>query len=124
MELHYNLTLAQRDLLICQIEEQINLKKQFLLKKSKELKKHEQENEFLNAVKNDYHKYYNYIIKEKEQQLQAMNMLQTYLDNLEQTEANVNSQLKMMKIDKKYILEEMEKIKNELNNIIQNDENK
>jgi cell division septum initiation protein DivIVA len=114
----YNLNLAERDLLLDQIDKQIKAKKELLIKKSKQLKKKEEVNEFLDGVKNDYNKYYNYIIKEKEQQYEAMNMLKEYLDDLINSEKLVNNQLKTAKLDQKQILDEMSKIKNELDELV------
>jgi cell division septum initiation protein DivIVA len=114
----YNLNLAQRDLLINQINKQIKAKRELLVKKSKQLEKKQEINEFLGDVKNDYNKYYNYIIKEKMKQYEAMNMLNTYLEDLIHSEKLVSNQLKMAKIDQRQILEEMNKIKGELDEIV------
>jgi hypothetical protein len=113
-----NITLAQRDLIIYQLEKQIIEKKKFLIRKTNELKKKEEANEFLLGIKNDYNNYYNYIVKEKEQQLEAMNILNTYLEDLIKTNNIVNNKLQIAKLDQKQILEEMEIIKQELDSLI------
>ena len=63
------LSLAERDKYLSQIEGQINAKRKLLLKKRDYLNKSLKENTFLEGVKNDYEKYRNYIVKEKEDQL-------------------------------------------------------
>lgn len=112
------MNLAERDLILSQIERQIKAKKELLIQKSKQLKKKEKINEFLDDVKNDYNKYYNYILREKQQQLQAMTILSEYLDDLVNSEKLVNNQLKSAKIDQRQILEEMSKIKRELDELV------
>jgi hypothetical protein len=110
--------LAHRDLVLEQIEKQIKAKKQLLVNKSKDLKKKQDTNEFLDIVKNDYNKYYTYILKEKQQQYEAMNMLNNYLDDLIKSEKLVNNQLRTAKIEQGEILSEMNKIKTELDELV------
>jgi cell division septum initiation protein DivIVA len=110
--------LAQRDLILSQIDKQIKAKKELLITKHKELQKKQEVNDFLDNVKNDYNRYYNYIVREKEKQLKAMNMLKEYLDDLINSEQLVNTQLKMAKLDQRQILEEMDKIKSELDELV------
>jgi vacuolar-type H+-ATPase subunit H len=88
------------------------------LDKNKQLKKKEQVNEFLADVGKNYKKYYEYIIKEKQQQLQAMNMLNDYLNELVKSEQLVDKQLNTAKYDQKQILDEIKKIQEELDTIV------
>ena len=66
------MSLANRDLCISQIETQIESKKKLLLEKQKILKKSIKQNDLLTHVKNDYIKYYQFIIQQKIQQMKAM----------------------------------------------------
>ena len=65
----YELTLAERDNYLVQIEAQIEAKRNLLLGKRKFLENTLKENQFLEGVKNDYHKYYDYIAKQKMDEL-------------------------------------------------------
>ena len=77
-----NMTLAQRDIYLVRIETEMNKKKQFLLQKYKTLGEMEEDNEYLRLLRNDYQHYYDYIQKEKQEQIEAMNMIKDHIDNL------------------------------------------
>jgi hypothetical protein len=109
--------LAQRDLNLLQIEEEIKHKKHFLVKKKKELDKKQKLNEYLVEIKEDYTKYYDFIVNEKQKQYDSMMLLKEYLGDLIQTEGLVDSQLRVAKHDQKDILVEIEKIKSELDEL-------
>ena len=114
----FQLSLADRDKYLQQIEKQIAAKRKLLLNKRDYLERTLKENAFLDGVKKDYQKYRNYIVKEKQDQLRAMNILKQYTEDLivstKMTEANI----KETKRDQKEILREMERIKMELDEII------
>jgi uncharacterized protein (DUF3084 family) len=61
------------------IEKMIKAKKNLLLSKQEKLEKISKNNHFLNEIKNDYQEYYNYIKKQKEEQILALNMLNEYI---------------------------------------------
>ena len=63
-----HLSLAERDMRLQNIEEEIRNKKYLLVKKKKELDKKQKLNTYLDTVKDDYNKYYDYIVGEKQQQ--------------------------------------------------------
>lgn len=113
--------LAQRDMRLSQIENEIKNKKLLLVKKRKDLDKKEKLNGYLSGVKKDYNKYYDYIVGEKQQQLNTLNLLKEYLDDLVRTENLVDRQLKTVRRDQQDILGEIDNIKNELDDIIQED---
>lgn len=113
-----SLTLAKRDLYLVQIEEQIRDKKKMLIKKKKELDKKSKLNHYLSGVKDDYNKYYNYIVEEKQQQYRALSLLKEYMGDLISTEKLVDGQLKTAKHDQRDIMREIENVKNELDELI------
>lgn len=115
-----SLTLADRDLYLLQIDEEIKNKRQLLLNKKKEIEMKNKQNENLLDVKSEYNKYYNYIITEKQKQYKALDMLKQYVDDLINTEKVVDEQLTDAKRDQKKIVKEISKIKEELNSIIDN----
>ena len=112
------ITIAQRDMYLMKINEEIQNRRELLLKKKKELEQKQKLNEFLNTVREEYRSYYNHIIKEKQQQYEALKMLKTYLDDLSTTEKSMNSQLRNAKYDQNQILQEMDTIRVELDNIM------
>ncbi len=112
------ITVADRDLYLLQIKEELENKKKLLLGKKKEMEKKEKINQYLGNVKNDYNKYYEYILNEKQQQFNALNLLKDYMGDLIQTEKLLDSQLRTAKHDQQDILKEISKIKSELDELM------
>ena len=110
--------LGERDLQLFQLEQEIKAKKELLLKKKSELTKKSNMNEFLTSVKDDYTKYYNYIVKEKQRQLSALILLKEYMNDLVKTEQNIDTQTKKVKYDQRDIELELNKVKEELDNLL------
>ena len=114
-----SLPLAQRDMYFSQIEEQIRNKKRLLIKKKKDLNKKYKLNDYLSGVKDDYNKYYDYIVNEKQQQYNALLLLKEYMGDLVKTENLVDNQLKIAKHDQKDIMREIDNVKMELDELIE-----
>jgi len=114
-----NLPLAERDLHLIQIEQEIMNKKRLLVKKKKDLDKKQKLNQYLDGVKVDYTKYYDYIIGEKKQQYNALMLLKEYMSDLMKTEHLVDDQLRTAKHDQKDIIREIDKVKVELDELIE-----
>lgn len=114
-----SLLLAERDLYLLQIEGEIKNKKKLLVKKKKDLDKKHKLNNYLSGVKEDYSKYYDYILNEKQQQHKALQLLDDYINNLINTERLVNDQLRIAKHDQKDIIREIDKVKAELDELIE-----
>lgn len=113
------LTLGKRDLYLLQIQNEIKYKRNLLIKKKKEFDKKQIVNQFLDGVRDDYSKYYNYIVKEKKQQHESLMLLNDYINDLIETEHLVDSQLRTAKHDQKDIMLEIGKVKAELDELIQ-----
>lgn len=112
------LPLGERDMKLSQIEKAILSKKQSLINKKKELTNKQKDNTFLSGVKDDYLKYHDYIIKEKQAQQTAFILLQEYINDLIKTEKLVDNQLRVAKKDKNGIVNEIDKIKGELDKLM------
>lgn len=110
--------LAQRDLNLLQIEREIMNKKYLLVNKKKDLDKKQKLNNYLDTVKDDYTKYYDFIVNEKQQQYNALLLLKEYMNDLTKTENLVDEQLRSVKHDQKDIIREIDKVKNELDELI------
>jgi hypothetical protein len=111
--------LAQRDILLIQIEKEIQNKRTLLLQKRKGLDKKEKVNKYLEDVKQDYMKYENYIVQQKQKEYRAMNMIKDYIGDLVKTEKLLDSQMRTAKHHQKDILHEIDNIKGELDNLIE-----
>jgi ribosome biogenesis GTPase A len=114
-----SLPLAERDLHLLQIEKEIRNKKKLLVKKKKDLDKKHKLNHYLSGVKEDYSKYYDYILNEKQQQRDALMLLKEYINDLIKTEHLVDDQLRTAKHDQKDIIQEIDKVKAELDELIE-----
>lgn len=115
-----NMTLAQRDLYLVRIEEELNKKKEFLLNKYNHLGEMEEDNEYLKVIRNDYTHYYDYIQKEKQDQVEAMNLLRTYIDELIVDGKMTDKDLESAEKEQEKILTEIDVIKNDLDKITEN----
>jgi uncharacterized protein YjiK len=114
----YQLSLADRDKYLQQIEQQIAAKRKMLIDKRNYLERTLKENAFLEGVKKDYQKYRDYVVKEKQDQLRAMNVLKQYTEDLVTSTKLTEANIKETKRDQKDILREMTKIKMELEEIM------
>jgi hypothetical protein len=114
----YELSLADRDNYLTQIEQQIQSKRNLLLEKRKTLEGSIKQNHFLEGVRNDYQKYHNYIIKQNQEQTRAMNMLNQYLGDIMVSGKLTEKDIHNTRREQGEILGEMDKLKNDLDEII------
>ena len=111
--------LGQRDNYLSQIEQQIKNKRNFLLNKRDKLKHLSKENEFLVNVRNDYQNYHNIILKQKQDQLASMDLLNQYINDIIVSGKLTEQDIKNQKQERNSILREMDKIKKDLDGLIQ-----
>lgn len=114
----YKLTLAQRDLYLVHIDTLMDEKRKMLLEKQKTLQQTAKENEYLEMVRNDYRKYYNHIVKQKEDQINAMNYLNQYIDEIIVDGKLTDVDLENAKMEQDELIQEMANIKGKLDEII------
>lgn len=112
------ISLGERDKYLTQIEAQIEAKRNLLLQKRKVLKKTVKENHFLDGVKNDYEKYHNFIVNQKQSQIKAMGLLNNYISDIMVSGKLTEQDIKNSKAEQKEILGQIEKIKNDLDEIM------
>lgn len=113
-----NMPLEEKDERLLQIEELINAKRKMLHDKQKKLRFISKQNLFLDVVKNDYNKYYNYIAEQKLEQMQALDLLNKYIDDLTISGKLSKHNIEDAKYEQTKILNEMKTIKKKLDNII------
>lgn len=112
------LSLGERDNYSSRIEQQIQMKREMLLEKQKTLKRRMQENQYLEGVHSDYIKYYNYIKKQKEDQINHLNLLNQYLNDIIVNGKLTDEDITQSKKEQDEILGTISTIKDELDKII------
>lgn len=113
-----NFSMSQKDIFLQNIEDQINKKRTMLLKKRKQLNNARKKNEYLEGVRKDYEKYHEYIANNKRQEMNAMFMLKSYIDDLVINGNLTNTDLNSAKMEQQRILKETQTIKDDLDKII------
>jgi hypothetical protein len=97
------------------IEAVIQNKKNMLYENQQKMKHTVKNNEFLETVRDDYEKYFHYIVQQKEDQIKALKLLNDYLENK-------NNLSHFNKIDanneQNKILKEIDDIKRSLDDIV------
>jgi acetoin utilization deacetylase AcuC-like enzyme len=78
-------TILEKDQRFLYIQEMIEQKRNLLMQKQYHLKKAAKQNHFLEVVKNDYVKYYEYISQQKREQIKAFELLNKYIQDLNTT---------------------------------------
>ena len=123
MEIPYQIVLSldqlnSRDDKFYQIQKLIEIKKRFLLKKQKKIQLIEKHNNFLSEVKNDYIQYFTYILQQKYQQMQALEILENYINDLTISSKLSHQNLEDAKQEQKKIINEFKTIKQSLDSLI------
>jgi hypothetical protein len=114
---HLKNVLADRDLKLLQLDEEIRKKKDLLFKKRLDLEKKKGLNQYLEIVNDDYKKYYELEVNKKKNELNALTVLNEYISYLEDANHLINNQIRTAKHDKKEILHEINKIKKDLDHL-------
>ena len=112
------LTLAERDKCLTSIESQIEAKKNNLIKKQKTINKNIKFNRLLEHIRNDYQKYYDYIIQQKREQIQAMNILNNYIRELKTSGNLSENNIKDANYEEKKILNEIKQMEHNMNHLL------
>jgi len=101
-----------------QIQELIDVKRQMLIDKQKKLRLISKQNRFLDAVKTDYEKYYNYIAQQKKDQIRALEVLDEYIKDLTLSGSLTKYNIEDAKEEQRKILNEMRVIRESLDELI------
>ena len=112
------MNLAVRDHKIIQLKAELENRKKLLCMKRRQLKSNVRENHFLKDVVDDYDTYNKHIISQKEKQVVFLQMLNQYIDNINQDLSLTNNQLQNSKNDQREILKEITYLKNELDDLV------
>ena len=112
------LTIAQRDLKLREIEDIIKEKKRMLLQRRKVLRNKEMLNVYLFDVRKDYESYFNYIKEQKQKQYNLMLSYKMTMDGIEQMDDKITMANAKLYNDNKEISEQIADIKADLDEII------
>jgi hypothetical protein len=110
--------LRENDDRFISIQQLIDAKKQFLINKQKKLRFISKQNKFLEAVKDDYQKYYSYIAEQKRNQIRALEVLDEYIKDLTISGKLTKHNIEDAKKEQSKILSEVNSIKGSLDSII------
>ena len=110
---------ASRDIYLIHIENEIEIRKKKLLEKQKKIHQISKQNHFLELVKQDYIKYHDVIIQQKQEQLKALELLKDYIRDLNISGVLSKQNIKDSIYEQKKLLFEIKKIKKSLDELIQ-----
>lgn len=110
----------ERDEQFIKIQELIDAKRKMLIEKQKKLRFISKQNRFLETVKNDYSKYYNYIEQQKRDQIKALQALDEYIKDLTLSGKLTKHNIEDAKEEQFKILNEVKSIKESLDSIVDN----
>ena len=102
------------------INDVIDAKRQMLMDKQHKLKKIVKKNVFLEEIKGDYLEYYNYIMKQKQEQMDALNLLNNYINELNDQNKLSKYNIEDAKMEQDKIMKEINEIQSGLNGIMKN----
>lgn len=113
-----NMTNNQQEDEFLQLQYIIQAKRNMLLKKQKKIQNIAKQNTFLENIKNDYLKYNEYIVKQKQDQMTALQMLNSYIEDLNKSGELSEHNIQDAKIEQNKIVKELKTIKHGLDKIL------
>ena len=111
------MSLGELQLLQKRLEEAIYDEKIKLIDSVEQLEEERETNEFLNEIADDYKKYQNALIKQKQRQQQQLVNILDYLDNLLETQAVTKHTLSHTKNEQKRLVKEIKQLQKDMDNI-------
>lgn len=120
MKISSQINLQDKDLYLMEIEKKIQEKNDLLINKYKTLCEISKDNEYLNTIKNDYNKYYEFIINEKLEQIKHMEFIHNYIQYIIKENKLTDKDINEAKNHQKEIFDEINKIKYKLDNLVNN----
>ena len=110
--------IRENDKRFMQLQELIDAKKNMLVTKQKKLRFISKQNRFLDAIRNDYEKFYGYITQQKKDQINALQFLDEYIKDLTLSGKLTKHNIEDAKEEQSKILREINSIKESLDSII------
>ena len=115
-----NHDLKNRDEQFIQLLGEIEYKKKMLLDKQHKITQISSQNDFLENIKDDYFNYYNFITKQKQDQVEALNSLNKYVNELTISGKLSKNNISDAKLEQKKIIQEIDSIKKNLDELVKN----
>lgn len=109
---------AERDGQIDDLQTRIHAKRFMLLQRRKALEVAGKQNRFLAEVKKDYDRYYNALVKQKNDQLVAIEYLTKYIDNIIEEQGLSAEKISEAKREHKEMLSEIRSVKDSLEEMV------
>ena len=107
-----------KDSQLMKIEEIIDAKRKMLINKQKRLRFMSKQNAFLDAVREDYDKYNDYIVKQKQEQMKAFGVLNSYITDLNRSTKLTKQNMVDSKEEQRKIVNEIKSIQHNLDEIV------
>ena len=101
------------------VQELIDQKRKYLLEKQMYIQHLEKQNKFLREVQNDYNTYNQYMVKQRQDQILAMHILNEYVQDLAISGKLTKTDLEDARQEQANILGEINKLKGSLGTIVQ-----
>lgn len=113
-----DISIKERDEQFIRIQELIEAKRNMLINKQKKLRFIRKQNHFLEEVKDDYFKYYNYIRQQKQDQIRALQFLDEYIKDLTISGKLTKHNIEDARQEQYHILKEVKSIKKGLDSMV------
>jgi len=110
--------IAERDNMITDLETRIRSKQFMLIQRRNALETAKKQNHFLADVKKDYDKYYTKMLKQKTDQVDAIEYLTKYIDDIAAEESLSDDKIGETKRQQKDLLSELRVIKGHLDELV------
>ena len=110
--------LAKRDIILNELQQEIDFRKKNIQKKQHYIHDRMKTNEFLSTVAEDYKKYNDYILRQREQQEDSFRTILDYLDRLIKEGNLTDEALEHTKTQHRQIINEIDFIKKELDQLV------
>jgi hypothetical protein len=110
--------LREKDEKFVKIQELIDAKQKLLIEKQKKLRSISKQNHFLESVKDDYANYYEYILKQKKDQIKALEILNEYIEDLTYSGKLTKYNIEDAKEEQTKILDEVKFLKKKLDSLM------
>lgn len=117
MPMTYN-DMNNKDTQLMKIDEIIDAKRKMLINKQKRLQFMSKQNAFLDAVREDYDKYNDYIVKQKHEQMKALGVLNSYITDLNRSTKLTKQNMVDSKEEQRKIVNEIKSIQHNLDEIV------
>jgi hypothetical protein len=117
MPMTYN-DMNNKDTQLMKIEEIIDAKRKMLINNQKRLQFMSKQNAFLDAVREDYDKYNDYIVKQKHDQMKAFGVLNSYITDLNRSTKLTKQNMVDSKEEQRKIVHEIKSIQHNLDEIV------